>query len=102
MPSHRVGGDRYVDVTTLLKAYIKGNRLSVLVTNWTMCGGRNPYYGDQKRLVVEYSVGNGPLREIVSYQKRKRMMLGPSSEFFVFQIVSTGFNALFTHYQNFG
>jgi hypothetical protein len=64
-----VGGDRYVDVTTLLRAYIKGNRISVLVTNWTMCSGRDPYYGDQKHLVVEYSVGNGPLREIVRLEQ---------------------------------
>jgi hypothetical protein len=64
-----VGDDRYEDVTTALRAYIKGNRVNVLVSNWTMCGGRNPYYGDQKRLIVEYSVGNGPLREIVRLEK---------------------------------
>lgn len=60
-----VGSDRYTDVTAQVKAQVKNNKLNFLVSNVTLLGLADPFYGEVKYLTVEYSFGNGPVREII-------------------------------------
>ena len=60
-----VGGNRYKDVTALVRAPIKNNKLHLLVSNNTLLGGADPFYGEVKHLLVQYSLGNGPIVEVI-------------------------------------
>jgi hypothetical protein len=63
--AYGVGDGRYKDVTNQVRAHLKNNKIKMLVSNNTLMGGADPFYGEVKHLMVEYSVDNGPIREIV-------------------------------------
>jgi len=63
--TYGVDDDRYREVTTQVRAQIKNNRINFLVSNNTLMGGADPFYGEVKHLVVKYSLGNGPTRQII-------------------------------------
>ena len=60
-----VSRDRYKDVTDQVRAQVKNNKLNFLVSNVTLLGLADPFYGEVKYLFVDYSFGDGPISEIV-------------------------------------
>jgi hypothetical protein len=61
-----LGGDRYKDVTILVRGYIKSNKLNVPVSNETFLG--DPYGGAKKHIVIRYRIGSGREVEIVRHE----------------------------------